>query len=265
MTVRALVSSFPAAPWAIPASTISAGRYLVRFARTEDELDRLLRLRYEVFNLELHEGLAGAHADGRDEDEFDRRFHHLLIEERESRSIVGTYRMQTGDMAAEGGYYCAGLFEVEALPEAVRSKAVEIGRACVARTHRNGRVLDLLWRGLARYLAWNRKTVLFGCCSLTSQDPALGLRVHQRLEQLGAAHPTLRVIPRPDAACRTGHWSPLTGHAVPKIPALFQAYLTLGARMLGPPAIDREFRTIDWLVLLDTEELDRLTHRAYFG
>jgi putative hemolysin len=264
MTLPACVSSFPSAPWAIPASSPSAGRYLARFARTEDELDRVLRLRYEVFNLELQEGLDDARATGRDEDEFDLRFHHLLIEEGESGSVVGTYRMQTGEMAAEGGYYAAGLFEVDALPEAVRGQAVEIGRACVARPHRNGRVLELLWRGLAGYLAWNRKTVLFGCCSLTSQDPALGQCVQQRLEELGAVHPTLRVRPRPEAACTTGQRPPLTAHPGPLIPALFQAYLTLGAKILGPPALDRTFKTIDWLVLLDTRELDRLTHQAHF-
>lgn len=264
MTTRVLASTFPAAAWAVPNSTTSAGRYLLRFARTEEDLDRILRLRYQVFNLELKEGLDGAHADQRDEDDFDRRFHHLLIEERESRSIVGTYRMQTGEMAAEGGYYSAGLFELDVLPEAVRAKAVEIGRACVAKPHRNGRVLNLLWRGLASYLTWNHKTVLFGCCSLTSQDQAFGLRVHRHLEQLGAGHPTLHVPPKSETSCVTSDQSPATGYPTPKIPALFQAYLTLGARILGPPAIDHEFKTIDWLVLLDVQELPGVTYRAFF-
>src|SRR4029079_334715 len=116
---------FPVAASDIPNSTISAGRYLLRFARTEADLDRVPRLRYHVFNLELKEGLEDAHAEQRDEDRFDRRFHHLLIEERESGAVVGTYRMQTGAMAAETGYYCAGLFELSGLPASLRAKAVE--------------------------------------------------------------------------------------------------------------------------------------------
>jgi putative hemolysin len=265
-TARAPVSCFPSAPWAVPTSTTSGGRYLLRFARTEEELDHILRLRYEVFNLELHEGLDTAHAAGRDEDEFDRSFHHLMIQERESGQIVGTYRMQTADMATVTGYYCSGLFQLNALPEEVRRRAVELGRACVARQHRNGRVLHLLWRGLANYLAWNKKTVLFGCCSLTSQDQALGLTTHRHLEQMGAQHPQLLVEPRPEVSCADSDCLPATGQhtAPPKIPALFQAYLTMGAKILGPPAIDREFKTIDWLVLLDVNELDRFTYRAFF-
>jgi putative hemolysin len=258
------VLTFPQVPEAVPRSCAPVGRYVVRFARTEVELDRILRLRYEVFNLELREGLDTAHASGRDEDEFDRRFHHLLIEERATGEIVGTYRMQTAEMAEAGGYYSAGIFQVESLPEAVRRSAVEVGRACIARPHRNGRVLRLLWRGLAGYLAWNRKTRLFGCCSLTTQDEALGVAVHRQLLANGVVHPTLRVEPRPGHRCRTR--SPLTVDRSPlTVPPLFRAYLDLGAMALGPPAIDREFKTIDWLVLLDVEELEPVTFRSYFG
>jgi putative hemolysin len=261
MTARGVLT-FPAVPEAVPLPFAPGGRYVVRFARTEEELDRILRLRFEVFNLELREGLDTAHANGRDEDEFDRRFHHLLIEERATGEIVGTYRMQTAEMAGAGGYYSAGLFQVASLPEAVRRSAVEVGRACIARPHRNGRVLRLLWKGLAGYLAWNRKTRLFGCCSLTSQEEALGVAVHRHLLAKGVVHPTLRVDPRPEYAC-SGLQAPATC-PLPPVPSLFQAYLDLGATALGPPAIDREFKTIDWLVLLDVVELEPVTFRSFF-
>ncbi len=261
MTTRSTII-FPAAPSAMPATPLTAGRYEVRFARSEEELDQALRLRYQVFNVELNEGLDLSAVSGRDEDEFDRRFHHLLISERETGAVVGTYRMQTGAMAQAGGYYSAGLFEVEGLPAPILESAVEIGRACVARPHRNGRVLHLLWRGLAQYLAWNGKCRLFGCCSLTSQDEALGAATHRYLEESGAVHPTLQVNPRPNHACGplTSAPSPLTS----RVPALFRAYLDIGAKVLGPPAIDREFKTIDWLVLLDVKELDVPTFWSFF-
>jgi putative hemolysin len=37
----------------------------------------------------------------------------------------------------------------------------------------------------------------------------------------------------------------------PRIPRLLSAYLALGAAICGPPALDREFRTIDFLTWLD--------------
>ena len=244
---------------------MSAGKYLVRFARTEADLDRILRLRYQIYNLELAAGLESAGVSQRDEDRFDRQFHHLLIEERESGEVVGTYRMQTCEMANVGGYSSGGLFEVESLPDITRKRAIELGRVAIARQHRNARVLHLLWRGLANYLAWNRKSVLFGCCSLTSQDQRLALAVHRHLARLGAQHATITVPPRPEAACQAADPALESAPATPpKIPALFQAYLTMGARILGAPAIDREFRSLDWLVLLDVEELDRFTYSTFF-
>ena len=261
MTGRTLTATFPAAGWAIPASTVSAGRYLLRFARTEADLENVLRLRFAVYHLEHHIGRADGHSSGLDEDDFDQRFHHLLIEDRDSREVVGTYRMQTAEMAADGGYASAELFDLDALPDAVRGMAVEAGRACIAKGHRNSRVLHLLWRGMASYLAWNRKTVVFGSCALPSQDQTLALTVHRHLEKLGASHPSLRVSPLPHAECRTPAVVPFRDH---RIPDLFQAYLTLGAKLLGPPAVDRDFKTVNWLVLLDVNDLDQPTYRSFF-
>ena len=36
-----------------------------------------------------------------------------------------------------------------------------------------------------------------------------------------------------------------------KIPKLLRAYLSIGDQICGPPALDREFGTIDFLTLLD--------------
>lgn len=254
--------SYPPFPTSIPDLHVEAGSYLLRFARTPDDLDRILRLRYEIFNLELAEGLETSHATGRDEDTLDERFHHLLIQRRDSLEVVGTYRMQTAEMArAGGGFYADPEFDLATLPAEVRDASVEIGRACVARDHRNGRVLHLLWRGLAAYLAGNTKRYLFGCCSLTSQDPALGVAVHQLLAATGRVHPTLHVMPHPEGRCEVPSGHPLPA---PHIPALFQSYLNLGAMVLGPPALDRLFKTIDWLVILDVAQFDAATYRSFF-
>jgi len=245
----------------LPDERLAAGRYEVRFARSDAELDAILRLRYTVFNLELGEGLETSHATGRDDDGLDWRFHHLIIADRGSGDLVGTYRMQTVEMArAHGGFYSAGLFDLSALPGHVVDSAVEVGRACVAREHRNGRVLHLLWRGLAGYLAWTRKRYLFGCCSLTTQDPALGVATHQALAAAGHLHPSVYIRPHPAVRCD------LIGHDLPTphIPALFQSYLNLGAKACGPPAIDREFQTVDFLVLLDVDALAPRVFRTFF-
>lgn len=260
---RELGVGYPAHPRYLPETELAAGRYVVRFARTVEDLDAIQRLRFSVFNLELGEGLESAFATGRDHDELDLTFHHLLIACAGSGEVVGTYRLQTAEMAGTHGFYSASEFDLSGLPSAWLADAVEIGRACVARDHRNGRVLNLLWRGLALYLARNGKHRLFGCCSLTSQDPVEGMAAFRKLDQDGHLHRSLCTPPRPGLGCEGADPAAVAAF-MPHIPALFASYLHLGAKVLGPPAIDREFKTIDFLVTLDVRDFDEPTYRFFF-
>ena len=49
-----------------------------------------------------------------------------------------------------------------------------------------------------------------------------------------------------------------------KLPSLFHTYLRYGARVCGGPAIDREFGTSDFLVLLDVGELSPRQRALFF-
>jgi putative hemolysin len=248
-----------------PRVEIHEGRYTVRFARTRQEVDAALRLRFEVFNLELREGLESSYLRGRDSDDFDEACHHLIVIDTHERAVVGTYRMQTGEMAARArGFYSAGEFDLSRFPQSVLCNSVEIGRACVARSHRNTIVLFLLWKGLAIYLSHNRKRFLFGCCSLTSQDASDGMSVMELLRREGRMHTTLYAPALPGFECREG--DPRGGQLrEASIPKLFKTYLRFGARVCSPPAIDRDFKTIDFLVLFDRAEMSEQLRKTFFG
>lgn len=259
--LRALAPrSYPSSAHALPPHRITAGRYELRFARSRAELEEVLRLRFEVFNKEMGEGLDEAWQTGLDEDALEEQFHHLIIAESSTGRPVGTYRLQTSEMAFAGaGFYSAGEFAVDRLPAEMLRDAVEVGRACVDKEHRNGRVLQLLWRGLATYLTWNRKHLLFGCCSLTGDDEAGALALHAWLQREGHLHPTWNAPPLDGLECRGG-----AAASSPPLPPLFGGYLALGAKALGDPAVDRLFKTIDWLVVLDTSSIDDRIRRTFF-
>lgn len=265
--------AYPAFAELVPGETLQEGKYEVRFARTEDDLDNLLRLRFEVFNLELGEGLEASFETGRDRDEFDNVCHHLVVIEQKTREVVGTYRMQTHGMAKLSGlgFYSAAEFDLSPIPREILDNSVEVGRACVALGHRNTQVLYLLWKGLALYMATNHLRYLFGCCSLTSQDPDEGLQVMHHLESTGHLHPELRVLPQPGFECydtaKTASASDApkeTPATAVHLPKLFRTYLRHGAKVCGPPAIDRLFKTIDYLVIFDVAALDERRFRIFF-
>lgn len=247
-----------------PPIHIDEKKYEVRFARSEMEIDAVLKLRFDIFNLELGEGMESSFQTLRDEDEFDGFCHHLIVIDKETHRIIGTYRMQTSDMARRGiGFYSGVEFNLNDLPQEVTRQAVEVGRACITKAHRNRRVLFLLWKGLAAYMCHFRMRYLFGCCSLTSQDPREGRQVMAYFEENGLLNEQLHVWPQPGYACYEPGFEVDEPMEV-NIPRLFRTYLNYGAKICGPPAIDRLFRTIDFLVILDIARLDSTTQRMFF-
>jgi putative hemolysin len=125
--------------------------YSVRLARTAREVRGAQALRFDVFNLELNEGLEQSFATGLDADSFDDVCDHLIVEHLPTGDVIGTYRLQTGaSAAAKLGYYSAQEFDFAPF-ESVRAEMIELGRACVHQMHRNMSVLGLLWRGISDY------------------------------------------------------------------------------------------------------------------
>ncbi len=242
MTPQLLRTETPAraAAAALPA-------YELRLASSEAELRAAQALRFEVFNLELDEGLAESWDTGLDADPFDAVCDHLIVADRRDERIVGTYRLQTGQRAGSAlGYY--GEREFDFAPfEPRRGQILELGRACIHQRHRNFAVLNLLWKGIAAYAQQRGARWLLGCSSIATQSEAEGLAAYrQLLPQL--APPEWRTRPHAPFACHGE-----AAEQAPRIPRLLTAYLALGSRICGAPAIDREFRTVDFLTCLDVE------------
>ena len=226
-----------------------------------DEVRAAQSLRFQVFNLELNEGLEQSYATGLDEDHFDAVCNHLIVEHLPSGQIVGTYRLQTGvNAAAYLGYYCAQEFEFQVF-EPLRAEMIELGRACVHPQHRNLVVLGLLWKGIADYARQHHARYLFGCSSITSQDAAVGASAYTELCRKHLSSPQWRTRPVAEYDCPLENLSAES----PKIPKLLRAYLTLGAKICGPPALDRHFKTIDFLTVLDLHAMPALVRARFLS
>jgi putative hemolysin len=238
----------------IPPLNELRGSYRVRYASTQKDVELCCRLRYDVFNVELGEGLADSAATGIDRDHFDEQCDHLMVVDESDGQVIGTYRMQTQKAALAGhGFYSAGEFDLSALSSEILGNASELGRAAIHHDHRDRSVLYLLWRGLMAYYRWNDTRYFFGCSSITSQDPEEGLQCHDWLKRKGYLHPKFVTPPREKYICDAPAHETYLGEF--PIPRLFGFYLRFATQICSPPALDRDFGTIDFLILTDTRDV----------
>ena len=232
-------------------------RYLVGFACSRRCVEMALRLRFEVFNLELQEGLEESFATGLDEDKFDEQMTHLVIIEKKTGRVVGTYRLQTMHQAlARKGSYSAQEYDLSPL-KPYFDRLLECGRACLAKDHRSFPTVMLLWTGISEFMQIFSQQYIFGCCSLTSTDPDDGWRAMRVLRKQSHLHFKFFLSPLETHLCGPSSRefdADLKGSIA--LPKLFSAYLRLGGKVISEPALDRAFGTVDFLVLVDRSQVN---------
>lgn len=233
-------------------------RFAVAFAASREELLEVQRLRYRVFAQEMGARLPSA-GRGIDEDEFDAHCDHLMVRDRLSGAVVGTYRILPPDAAgAAGGLYADREFDLTCL-QPLRHRMVEVGRACVHPAHRNAAVMLFMWSALARYLVEGDYDHFVGAASIALDDGGhLAASVFHRVSADRLSPEGLRVFPR--------NRFPLDRYEPREpagIPALLKGYLGMGAWVCGEPALDPEFNCADLPILLARDRLDERFARHF--
>ncbi len=235
------------------------GRFEVRTAQTAQDLERVLAFRSDVFH---REGLGVAAPGGLDLERFDLMADHLMVIDQITNEVVGTYRMISSDWASE--YYSQSEFELGPLLD-LPGRKLELGRACVHRGFRDGVIVGLLWRGVAQYAKLIESDWIFGCASFDTEDSieASALYRHFVAHALfERAH--LRTLPKfsVEGLETDTHESSFPQN---QLPPLVKAYLNAGCRVASGPAWDRDFKCMDFLMVLEVKRVNRLVEKRFFG
>jgi len=236
------------------------GDLVMQVARSNEDLEAIQRLRYQVFTEEMQVHFPDA-VDGLDCDRFDPWCEHLLVKERSSGRVVGTYRILTPENARRaGGYYSATEFDLSSLG-AIAGQCAEVGRSCIHPAHRTGAVIMLLWGGVIERAMRGGFRYLLGCASVSLLDGGAAAAKVWRVAQASLQqHPDdPRVVPLNRYPVEKLH------RVLPaRVPPLIKGYLNLGARICGEPAWDPDFNAADFPVLLDFHNMDA-RYRKHFG
>lgn len=252
---------------------IDLSRYRVKLAGTEAERAGAQRLRYRVFVEEMGaEARDEERAARREWDAFDPFFDHLILLDQASAvadpldRVVGVYRLMRDSAARAGrGFYSASEYDLSPIA-ALDRPSVELGRSCVAREHRNGVALHLLWNGLADYVMARGIEILFGVASFPGTDADAIAEALSYLHHTHLAPPDLRAraLPAHFVAMDRMPLAAIDGRrALLAIPPLIKAYLRLGGSVGEGAYLDRAFRTIDICVVMDTRRMTE-RYRAFY-
>jgi L-ornithine Nalpha-acyltransferase len=243
-----------------PAVLARSGTLEARLAASFAEVDAAMRLRFEVFNLEMNEGLLASYSRGYDTDAYDAYCDHLIVKDHATGAVVGTYRLLSKSRALAGiGFYSENEFDLTRLKR-LPGEMLELGRSCVARSHRAAGVIGLLWQAIGHYAASRRARYLFGCASLHSATPAEVGPLYAHLKARHYAPPECRVEPVEACRMRLDDERPEVGEAGHRaaaraLPTVVKGYLRAGGVVCGPPAYDAAFGTADVFVLMETARM----------
>src|ERR1019366_594580 len=235
-------------------------RFEISIASSESEVLEAQRLRYMVFAEEMGAAIDD-HGLRIDRDEFDPYCDHLIVRDRRSSEVIGTYRILSAEDARRaGGFYSEREFDLENLSY-LRPHITEIGRACVHPAYRRGAVIVTLWSALARHLVSRQCRYVIGCGSIPLLDRGQGatsVSAQLRARHLSPAH--WRVFPYRAFPIKLGQSS----ESAP-IPPLIRGYLQLGAYVCGEPAWDEDFQTADVFMMLPLARMNGTHARHFFG
>lgn len=218
---------------------LSKGRYIARLAGSEADVRAAQALRHRCFR--EARGLGG---DTLDQDAFDDRCLHVLIEDQDSGALQGSYRLLLLPSARELGHSYAGQFYDLTALAGFPGPVLELGRFCIDGACTDPDVLRIAWGAMTRVVDGQGVTLLFGCTSFDGTDPAPHA---EALGLLASRH----LAPAPwRPGRRAAETVPLPDHpfdarrAMAAMPPLLRTYLGMGGWVSDHAVIDRDLQTL---------------------
>lgn len=218
------------------ANSMRRGRFVARDVDSPGDVTALRALRAEAFP-----------ADRAGPDRFDPVCRHLLIEEAETRLVVGGFRLLALACGSEvDRSYAAQHYDLRALAT-FPGRMVELGRFCIRSGSLDPDILRLAWAALSRIVDEDGIEMLFGCSSFPGIDAAPHA---EPLAMLQASHVApLRWRPRIKAP-KVVRLAPNDGRpvdtrrALAAMPPLLRSYLAMGGRVSDHAVVDEEMDTL---------------------
>ncbi len=229
----------------------------LKTATTSEELVEVFRLRQETFAPDK----PGQPKMEFEFDEFDASADHIIIIDKKSERIIGTYRMLFSKHVDK--FYSENEFDLSEFL-AKKEEKLELGRACVHEDFRSGSTIAMLWRGLAHYIDAVKPRFLFGCSSIHVTDKKSISQAFQYIKDNSYSE-KYNIKALNNFKCEYDTNVEYDEREMKKMmPPLLRTYFNCGAAIHGEPALDTEFHCIDFMTILDFKKLNQSFWNRFF-
>lgn len=244
--------------------SIMTKRFEVGVCNNDSELWESLSLRDEVFK-EAFPFLT-KQLDGLDA--LDPYSDILFVRELEQGRIIASYRLIQSQMSP--CFYSSEEFDLTDFLHQEGAK-LELSRACIKESFRNGVVLHLLWRGVAAYMLATKSRYLFGLTSIQSYDLNVIFDLYSYFKAHNHVGEDFTIEPNRDNHLL--NWYSLRqclkkdapAKLPPSAPPLLKAYLKAGAKIYGAPAVDSSFGCFDFFTVLAFDDIAASHSKKYLN
>lgn len=224
-------------------------KYKVGIANNEKEVDEVHKLRFDIFNTELDEGIKENEKIKRDIDKYDKYCKHLIVTTKDTNEIIATYRMHPSwEMNKDLGFYTSSQFDISSL-KLEKGNNLEIGRACIKKDHRGSNlIILLLWLGIKEFCKQNNVENVFGVASIPKCNTKEISSLYNILKEKKLIDNNLKVISLIKVELIPNYTK---DYRKDLFPSLLKAYIKMGAKIVGEPYYDPIFGCYDFFTILN--------------
>ena len=216
------------------------------------------RLRFNIF---LKESSINNPDYVLDSDEYDKFCDHLVVIDKSvsSHYVVGTYRLMINfSNNPKGDFYTETEFDLYNLKK-LDLKILEVGRSCVHKNYRDGKIIRLLWRGLSTYIKKSKVDFIIGCASFQCSNTNKIRNQLSFLKNFYSAPKKYLTFPLKSKSIKwkNSDISEISRLKIFKsLPPLIKAYFRVGAWVGEGAVFDPHFKTIDICIILKADKID---------
>ncbi len=239
---------------------IEKSNFIIKIADKENEILEAQRLRKKVFS----QVASSFNQNDIDADDYDLNADHLIVIDKTTQNIVGTYRFLLSDKVTK--HYSSREFDLTEFLK-LPGRKMELGRASVDPSARAGVIITLLWRGIAEYLKITKSEYMFGCSSmwdLTSEDILSVCEVLIRKDLVSNVYVKPLESHKPKFNLKASS-SPEVDEEIiyDLIPTLVKTYIHVGSKFTLPPAYDSKLGTYEFFGYVETKNIDPAFKKKY--